>query len=309
MLAGCPVCNTRYRLDERRIDETGIKLRCGTCRTIFRVRPEVPVAAAPPPPAAAAVRSSELRVLVAHDSAAFCASVGDALAAEPFDVSFVNDGAAAYAAILETSPDVAVLDVALPGMFGFEICEAVRQIPEVAAVKIILIASIFDKTKYKRAPESLYGADDYIEKHHIHDELAARIYRLQAGVRAAGPADESLMAFPTTGEMVAGSALTALNRELQHDEERLGSSDDPKDERESAAKLARAIVSDIMLYNQTLVEEGVRNGTFSALLAEQLAEGRALYERRVAASVRCGTAYFDAAVTEVAAKICAVPKR
>jgi CheY-like chemotaxis protein len=69
--------------------------------------------------------------------------------------------------IEERHPDVVLLDVALPTMYGFEICERIRNTPALSGVKTILIASIYDKTRYKREPQSLYGADDYIEKHHI----------------------------------------------------------------------------------------------------------------------------------------------
>ncbi|BDV42582.1 hypothetical protein GURASL_15050 [Geotalea uraniireducens] len=313
MLAGCPVCSARYRLDERRIGAAGIKLRCGTCRTIFRVR-GVPTGSVLPQGAVAVVPPRPLRVLVAHDSATSRSTVAEALAAEPFAVSFVSDGPAAYAAILDTSPDVAILDVALPGMFGFEICEAVRRIPGGADVKIILIASIFDKTKYKRAPVSLYGADDYIEKHHIPDELALRIYRLLAMTRADGADDTVVAGLPAasalvTGEVAEAAAAPLLCRELRHDEDRPDFPAGPASERDKAGRLARSIVSDIVLYNQPLVEEGVRTGMFSNLLAEQLAEGRALYEQRVTESVRSGTSYFDDAVAEVVERIRADQRR
>ncbi|WP_318258784.1 response regulator [Geobacter anodireducens] len=121
------------------------------------------------------------RVLVAHENPALRTAVRQALACEPFQVLEAADGAGAYAAILEHRPRVAILDAALPGMFAFEICEAVKGSPATADIKIILIASIYDKAKYKRAPESLHGADDYLEKHHIPDELPARVHLLLAG--------------------------------------------------------------------------------------------------------------------------------
>ena len=134
-----------------------------------------------------------MKVVVANESPAFCSAVQKVLASEPFDVYTYNDGKIALAAIEQLKPDVVLLDVALPSMYGFEVCEAVRNNPEIATVKLILIASIYDKTRYKRSPNSFYGADDYIEKHHIPDSLATMIYRLVSGQKPLdGPAGKSL---------------------------------------------------------------------------------------------------------------------
>jgi hypothetical protein len=64
---------------------------------------------------------------------------------------------------------------------------------------------------------------------------------------------------------------------------------------EKARRFARLIVSDIALYNQEMVVEGVRNGTFFDLLKDDIAEGRTLYESRVPASVRSGMDYLQEA--------------
>jgi hypothetical protein len=62
-----------------------------------------------------------------------------------------------------------------------------------------------------------------------------------------------------------------------------------------ARRLARLIVSDIVLYNQELVEEGIRTDSFYALLEADILEGRALYEKRIPDGIRCCTAYLDEA--------------
>ena len=49
---------------------------------------------------------------------------------------------------------------------------------------------------------------------------------------------------------------------------------------EKARRLARNIVSDIALYNQSKVEEGVQDGTFFELLAKEIGEGRRLFKER-----------------------------
>ena len=67
----------------------------------------------------------------------------------------------------------------------------------------------------------------------------------------------------------------------------------PEDgEVESARRLARIILSDIALYNPSIVEEGVRTGRFGELLAAELGEGRALYEARVPRDVASRGDFF-----------------
>ena len=56
-----------------------------------------------------------------------------------------------------------------------------------------------------------------------------------------------------------------------------------------AFRLARAIVSDIALYNQEKVEEGVQAGTFFEILKKEIGEGRKLFYERFPELVGNGT--------------------
>ena len=174
----CPGCKTRFSFDEQKVGADGLKLCCSKCKSFFRVVRKNPLPdAAPLSELAPPGQLPRIKVVVANESPAFCKAVAGVLASEPFDVFTFNDGREAMTAITQMKPDVVLLDVALPSMYGFEVCDAIRKDPAIAGIKIILIASIYDKTRYKRAPLSLYGADDYIEKHHIPDTLAVMIYR------------------------------------------------------------------------------------------------------------------------------------
>jgi response regulator RpfG family c-di-GMP phosphodiesterase len=214
-------------------------------------------------------------------------------------------------AIEVDKPAVVILDVALPSMYGFEICESVRRNPALDGVKLILVASIYDKTRYKRAPSTLYGADAYIEKHHMPDSLAALIYRLVGGEQAGkGISDDTwdhLSAVQSVEDRPSVAELTeqeSTRKALIRDEECLISvsadtaglvAGEETEAYVKARRLARIIVSDILLYNQAKVEEGVRNGTFFELLSEEIKEGRALFARRVAQGITPQTAFLDEA--------------
>lgn len=316
MQIACPGCKAHYSFDENRIAEGGVKLRCSKCRTIFRVmkRPKQSAESAAQPLLAGSAR---VKVIVANESPAFCSAVCKVLAGEPFDVSTYHDGRDTLAAIEAERPAVVLLDVALPSLYGFDICEEVRKNPSLDGVKLILVASIYDKTKYKRTPESLYGADAYIEKHHIPDALAAMIYRLIGGEPAAGkglPDSQPVSASdgePDAEQLAVDAEQELARRSMQRDEER-GTTNPPTVERGGgvaehsedqvkARRLARIIVSDILLYNQAKVEEGIRNGTFYELLKDDIDEGRALYARRVGAEIAVSRAYLDEAFDQLIA--------
>lgn len=312
MLILCPGCRTKYSIDGQRVGTEGITLRCGKCKTNFRAARKSREPDATPPMKDPPDERRGIRVVVANESEAFCNAVRDVLAPEPVEVHAFHDGREAFDSIVRMKPDVVLLDVALPSMYGFEVCEAIRRMPELTSVKIILIASIYDKTKYKRAPVSLYGADDYIEKHHIPDSLAAMVYRLVSGQQPV----ESLADQVGEGEDEAQTATQKLSPgereeqeftrlELKRDEESETSSPSPRSRPElseaqvKARRLARIIVSDIVLYNQARVEEGVKKGTFYQLLADEIAEGKAIYLSRVPGDVIQGTSFLEEAFAEL----------
>jgi predicted Zn finger-like uncharacterized protein len=307
MLVGCPKCKTKFRISDMKHGTEGAVLRCSKCRGLFRMigKPASQSAGKE----ASVQQDGRIRVLVANESPVFCRAVEKVLSAAPFEVFAFNDGKSALDAILDMVPDVVLLDVALPVMYGFEVCEAVRKNPATASVKIILIAAIYDGTRYKREPCSLYGADDYIEKHHIPDVLAAKIYKLVSrgesgekdpGVGSAGEESGRSLTRELTPRELA--ELESTRFAIKLDEERetgTTASAEDAEAHEKARRLARLIVSDIALYNQERVEDGVRNDTFYELLEDDVREGRALYERRIPEEIRRGTLYLEEAFEEL----------
>jgi len=68
---------------------------------------------------------------------------------------------------------------------------------------------------------------------------------------------------------------------------------------EKAVRLARAIASDISLYNEGRIEEAIVGDTFFEDLSEELEEGRKLYKSRVDAALYEATNYYERAVVDV----------
>ncbi len=71
------------------------------------------------------------------------------------------------------------------------------------------------------------------------------------------------------------------------------------EEPEKAMRLARAIASDISLYNEEKVLGGIESDTFFDAISAELEEGRQLYQSRVAPALYTSTNFYDRAVVDI----------
>ena len=71
------------------------------------------------------------------------------------------------------------------------------------------------------------------------------------------------------------------------------------EEPEKAVRLARAIASDISLYNEEKIKEGIANDTFYDAIAAELEEGRELYRSRISPALLGRTNFYDRAVIDI----------
>ncbi len=67
---------------------------------------------------------------------------------------------------------------------------------------------------------------------------------------------------------------------------------------EAARRLARAIASDLSLYNEEKIVEGITNDTLFSVLADEIEEGRALFKTRVAPELFSKN-YYDRAIIDI----------
>ena len=71
---------------------------------------------------------------------------------------------------------------------------------------------------------------------------------------------------------------------------------------EAAARLARTIISDIVLYNRDKVTEGIKKDNVFDLLAKEIAEGEKLYIERVDPSLVKTTNFYNKALVDILIK-------
>ena len=199
--------------------------------------------------------SRSARVLFAHERLSVRRVVEQALRREGFDVETVAHGEAARQRLAEAAWDGFVVDVALPGLPGYEFLDVARRHDGIGAEVIILVASVYRKTSYKRRPSRLYGADDYVEIHHLCDQLPTKL-RHHLGLP----------------DMVFPGGAEALEEELRVEgDARLDN------ESRGGDRLAQLIVADMVLYNGERILAAHDLATAQTAVAEDLDSARDLF--------------------------------
>jgi two-component system, OmpR family, response regulator MtrA len=116
------------------------------------------------------------RILVADDDVDIRELVEFKLSTLGHDVVAVADGAAAIEACQSERPDLAVLDVMMPGVSGLDAIRAIRADPALADLPVILLTARAQESDVETGFDS--GADDYITKPFSPRELASRVQAL-----------------------------------------------------------------------------------------------------------------------------------
>lgn len=121
------------------------------------------------------------RIVVADDDADIRELVEFKLATLGHDIVAVSDGAAAVEACQAHRPDLAVLDVMMPGVSGLDAMRVIRSDPMLSDLPVILLTARAQESDVETGFDS--GADDYITKPFSPRELALRVEALLARVR------------------------------------------------------------------------------------------------------------------------------
>ncbi|WP_440995849.1 response regulator transcription factor [Arhodomonas sp. SL1] len=115
-------------------------------------------------------------VLVVDDEPNIVLSLEFLLEQAGFTVTTTDNGEDALAAAREQRPDVVLLDIMLPGTDGYEICQTLRDDPELAEVPVIMLTA--RGREIDREKGISLGADDYIVKPFSTSEVVERVRRI-----------------------------------------------------------------------------------------------------------------------------------
>ncbi len=112
-------------------------------------------------------------ILIVDDHLAGRETLKGLLYGRGYNLVFASDGMEALEKVKETTPDLVLLDVMMPGMDGFEVCQRIRENPRVAEVPVIMVTALDDRDSRLRGIEA--GADDFVSKPFDHAELRKRV--------------------------------------------------------------------------------------------------------------------------------------
>ena len=117
--------------------------------------------------------SEKHRILVVDDEPDTRFILKAALTHEGYDVSLASNGQEAFTLLEESVPDVILLDVMMPGMTGFEVCQLLKTDSRWQHIPIILVTALAGKRDLARGLEA--GADDFVHKPVHNLELRSRV--------------------------------------------------------------------------------------------------------------------------------------
>jgi len=171
-------------------------------------------------------------------------------------VHYFETGEPALEHVRSTRADLLIVNVYLKGKLGVEVTEEIKADPALEHTRVILIGALFRANRFRANPTNLYGADEYIEEQIPEKEFRQILRKL----------------FPLIGDT---SEIPLEPREF-----------------DDARRLARLILSDIIIYHAAKVEQGIRDDTFFDVLREEIDEGRRYYDSRVPIRVRRDTEIY-----------------
>ena len=118
------------------------------------------------------------RILVAEDDQELLASITRHLSGLPAEIVATSDGREALHLTQSKKPNLALLDVIMPSISGWEVCRAIRKDEALAATGIIIMTGIGQRLNAITSP--LYGADMFINKPFEMDELHRKVQQVLA---------------------------------------------------------------------------------------------------------------------------------
>ncbi len=112
-------------------------------------------------------------ILIVDDEPSIVVPVQFLMQQQGYDVLVAEDGHDALDMIYKYQPDLVLLDIMLPGIDGYEVCEIVRLNPKLRDVKIIFLTA--KGREVEIAKGLALGADAYITKPFSNAELVAKV--------------------------------------------------------------------------------------------------------------------------------------
>lgn len=113
------------------------------------------------------------KVLIIDDSKSARELLQGILQGENYDLEFASNGTEGLEKARTSPPDLILLDIIMPGMDGYEVCNQLRQDPELKEVPVLFLSSLEDRQSRLKGIEA--GADDFLTKPYDVVEMLLRV--------------------------------------------------------------------------------------------------------------------------------------
>jgi len=259
----CKKCGSTFRAAVALPLTSPVRVACPRCQYQMVLKPRTssgmhPIADDLPP----APMPRRRMAAIADEPRPFRQFLGEHLRRLGFDVEYFETGDPTLDFVRRTRAELVIVNVYLKGKLGVEVTEEIKADPSLDATRVILIGALFRANRFRANPTNLYGADEYIEEQIPEKEFRQIIRKL----------------FPELG---ATGELPIEPREY-----------------DEARRLARLILSDIIIYHAGKVEQGIRDNNFFDVLREEIEEGRQYYDSRVPLRVRRDTEIYTETIQQ-----------
>jgi diguanylate cyclase (GGDEF)-like protein len=112
-------------------------------------------------------------ILIVDDTLTGRRALASALQNQEYQLSQASNGTEALSLAMELKPDVILLDIMMPDLSGYDVCQQIRANPSLGEIPILMISSLTDREERLKGIAS--GADDFISKPFDAVELGAKI--------------------------------------------------------------------------------------------------------------------------------------
>ena len=141
------------------------------------------------------------RILIADDNQQNRELVEAYLSDEDYIIEMAHDGQHTLAQVEAFHPDLILLDIMMPKLSGYEVCQKLKSDPETANIPILVVTALHEKGDIEKAVKS--GCDDFLSKPINSIELKTRV-RSMLRVRHLTNERDRLLAYLEEVEKAAG---------------------------------------------------------------------------------------------------------
>jgi CheY-like chemotaxis protein len=127
-------------------------------------------------PATSEIMAEKYRILIVDDNQANCELLDAYLAEVDCEIAFAADGKEALAMVATFRPDLILLDVMMPKLSGFEVCQRIKQDPALQHIMVLMVTALNELGDIERAVDA--GTNDFLSKPINKLELLKRVENL-----------------------------------------------------------------------------------------------------------------------------------